>query len=246
MKKILSAILLVAVLALALVGCGNKNNNPTEKEYTLSLAVDSTVSGKKVSNTAVALVIDAEGKIVACRIDSAETTVAVADGAVSSVASVTTKVELGDAYTGMDSGSWEKQAAAFEKYIVGKTAAEVADLDLTLVTGCTMSSSMATFKTVIAKAFAYERKVSFKTAGTVALGLAINETVTGTDLEQNAGSVTIAADYAASVLVDGKVAASIIDSNEVKGAVAVDAEGALTFTSSLGNHQRSSYLTQRI
>lgn len=228
MKKILSAILLVALLALALVGCGDKggNNDPVEKDYKLSIAVDSVVSGTKITNTAVALVTDADGKIVACRLDCAEASLKLADGELATVANVTTKVELGDAYTGMASGSWAVQAKAFEDFIVGKTAAEVAALDLATVTGCTMSSSMATFKTIIAKAFAYERQVAFKTAGTVTLGLGINASLTGSVAD---GSAKVAADFAASVLVDGKVAASIIDSNEQSVTLAVT-DGALTVT----------------
>lgn len=233
MKKILSLVLLVAMLALALVGCGNKNNNPTpstEKEYTLSIAVDNSADGAKIANTAVALVIDADGKIVACRFDAAEASVKLNEDGneIATLNRVTTKVELGDAYTGMPAGSFEKQTKAFEDYVVGKTAAEVAALDLTLVTGCTMQKTAPLFKNLIAKAFAYERKVSFKTSGSITLGLAIDANLKGSVAD---GSVTVAADFAAAVLVDGKVAAGIIDSNERKAAVAVETvDGTSTLT----------------
>ena len=223
MKKILSLVLLVAMLALALVGCGNKDNGPdntpSEKEYTLSIAVDNAAKGAKITNTAVALVIDADGKIVACRLDCAEVSVKLDGEEIATVDRVTTKVELGDAYTGMPAGSFEQQAKAFEQYVIGKTAAEIEALDLALVTGCTMASTGPVFKSIIAKAFAYERKVSFKTTGTITLGLAIDSALKGSVAD---GNVTVSADFAAAALVDGKVVAGIIDSNERKAAVAVE------------------------
>lgn len=237
MKKILSLVLLVAMLALALVGCGNKNEGPAEKEYTLSIAVDNAAEGAKITNTAVALVIDADGKIVACRFDCADASVKLNGDEIATEDRVTTKVETGDAYTGMPAGSWEKQAKAFEDYVVGKTANEVKALDLTLVTGCTMKKTAPLFKTLIDKAFAYERKVSFKTNGTVTLGLAIDAALSGSVAD---GSVAVAADFAAAALVDGKVVGAIIDSNERKASVAVETvDGTPTLTVTPANYAGS-------
>ena len=240
MKKILSLVLLVSMLALALVGCGNKNDDPTpatEKEYTLSIAVDNAAEGAKITNTAVALVIDADGKIVACRFDCADASVKLNGDEIATIDRVTTKVETGDAYAGMPAGSWEKQTKAFEDYVVGKTAAEVKALDLTLVTGCTMKNTAPLFKDLIAKAFAYERKVSFKTNGTITLGLAIDAALSGSVAD---GSVAVAADFAAAALVDGKVVGAIIDSNERKASVAVETvDGTPTLTVTPANYAGS-------
>ena len=217
MKKIIALILVLTLSLFAFAACGKKdkgdnnegNNNetpntPAEKTYTLALAVDTTVSGSKVTNYAVALVLDEANKIVAVRLDCAETTVALENGALKAT-EVTSKVELGDNYN-MTSGSFAKQTKAFEDAIVGKTADEVANLDLALVAGCTMPNSPANFKAVIAKAFATANKTTFKTAETITVGLAISMKVSGTKAS---------ADYAGTVIAGGKVVSAILDSNEV-------------------------------
>ena len=217
MKRIVSLLVALLLVVAALVACNNKNpeetnpdnnvNTPTEKTYTAAIAVDSTVNANnKVSNTALLLVLDDAGKIVAARFDSAEVTPALADGAITAVASVQTKVEQGDAYEGMPAGSWAKQTKAFEDYIVGKTPAEVAELDLSLIAGCTMTSSTATFKALVAKAAASTLKVTFKTADALTAGIAITTTVS------DKGKVS--ADFAGVVMAGGKVAATVIDSCE--------------------------------
>ena len=224
MKKILSLVLVLILSLACFVACGDK-----ETEYTLSIAVDEgfkTVSRNKVTNIALALVTDAEGKIVAARFDSVEASLAVTDDAIATSNRLTTKVEKGADYTGMPAGSWADQAKAFENFLVGKTAAEVAALDTsaegvkTLVAGCTMASSTPVFQALVAKAFAYERKVTFTTAETVTLGLAIDAKLTG-DVENGA---KVAADFAAVTVAGGKVVASMIDSAEASYAFTYDAE----------------------
>ena len=207
---------------------GNDNNTPTEVDYKLAIVVDDgfkTVSKGGVTTIALALVYDADGKIVAARFDSAQPKFALNADKTDMVAvnRVDTKVELGDAYTGM-SDSWKDEAAAFEAFLVGKTAAEIAALefvvdgaDAGLVAGCTMLSSMPTFKALVAKAFAYERAVSFKTAETVTLGLAIDAKVSGSVAEGG----KVSADFAAVAIAGGKVVASMLDSAEAKYDLAI-------------------------
>ena len=240
MKKIIALILVLTLSVFAFAACGKKNNNetpdnnqgntntdnnneqtPAEKTYTLSIVTDEglkTVSKGGATVIALALVYDAEGKIVAARFDSVQPKFALNGEKTDMVAvnRVDTKVELGDAYTGM-SDSWANEAAAFEAFLVGKTAAEVAALqfvvdgnDAGLVAGCTMKSSMPTFQTLVAKAFAYERNVTFKTAETVTLGLAIDTKVSGSVAEGG----KVAFDCAAVAVAGGKVVASMIDSAE--------------------------------
>ena len=214
---IVAAVLVVGlVIGLVLVLGGDKTpstpstpetpNTPAEKTYTLALAVENSVGdGNKVSNYVVALLLDDAGKVVAARLDCVETTPSVVDGAIADVASILSKVEQGDGYM-MNSGSFAKQTKAFEDAIVGKTAAEVAALDTTLVAGCTMPYSPASFKSVVAKAFASTNKTTFKTTETVTLGVAADMSVSG-------GKVTTY--YAATAVVGGKIAANIIDCNEL-------------------------------
>ena len=243
---IVAAVLVVGlVIGLILVLGGDKNptpgpQGPTEKTYTLSIVVDeglgSVNARGKATAIALALVYDAEGKIVAARFESVEPALALnADKTdLLAVGRVETKVEKGDAYTGM-SDSWKDEAAAFEKFLIGKTAAEVAALqfvvdgeDAGLVAGCTMKSSMPVFQALVAEAFAYTRNVTFKTtapATDIKLGLAVDTKVSGS-VEKGA---SIAADFAAVAIVDGKVAAAMLDSAEAKYTLAI-AEEKLTAT----------------
>ena len=213
MKKTLSLIL-VLVLALGCIACfascGEK-----EKTYSLALAVDTAVDAtNKVSNYVVALVLDEANKIVAARLDCVETTPELENGAIKNVASVASKVALGDEYS-MTSGSFAKQTKAFEDAIVGKTADEVANLDMSLVSGCTMPYSPTSFKAVIAKAFASTNKTAFTTAESFTLGVA-------TEMSIDAGKVSTY--YAATAVIGGKIAANIIDCNEISFTVS---EGAI-------------------
>ena len=225
MKKIIALMLILALSVFAFAACGGNDddtdNTPAEKTYTLSLAVDeglATVSKGGATVIALALLTDADGKIVAARFDSVQPKFALNEDKTDMVAvnRVDTKVELGDGYTGM-SDSWKDEAAAFEAFLVGKTVAEIAALefvvdgaDAGLVAGCTMRSSMPTFQALIAKAAAYERKVTFSTSETVTLGLAIDAKVSGSVTE--GGKVN--AEFAAVAFAGDKVAACMIDSAE--------------------------------
>ena len=241
---IVAAVLVVGlVIGLVLVLGGDKTptpETPVEKTYTLSVVVDeglgSVNARGKATAIALALVYDADGKIVAARLESIEPGLALnADKTdLLAVDRVTTKVETGDAYNAMGVGPWYKQAKAFEDFLVGKTAAEVAALDTSaenvqagnIVAGCTMTSSTPVFQKLVAEAFAYQRNVTFKTASTdIKLGLAVDTTVSGSV----AKGATIAADFAAVAVVDGKVAAAMLDSAEAKYDLAI-AEEKLTIT----------------
>ena len=122
----------------------------------------------------------------------------------------------------MAAGSWADQAKAFEAWLVGKTAADVAGTEFTneLIAGCTMTSSMATFKALVAEAFASTTKVTFKTAESFKTGLALSTSVKS----GKGGKVTVSSDVAAVVMAGGKVAAAAIDTIEQSYTIA---EGAL-------------------
>ena len=213
MKKIIALILVLTLSVFAFAACGKKDKDedntptpeaPAEATYTLSLAVETTVDASNKSSTYVAaLVLDENNKVVAVRIDCVETTPALnADStAVENVASVLSKVELGDDYK-MTSGSFAKQTKAFEDALVGKTAEEVANLDLTLVAGCTMPYSPYSFKSVVAKAFASTNKNTFKTSESFTLGVAASMSIA-----DNKNSTY----FAATVVAGGKLLANVID-----------------------------------
>ena len=172
MKKTLSIVLMACMmLSMAVVGIA------AEAEYTLGMGVSlSTASSKEgnaqVDATVAAVVLDAEGKIVACRIDVAQNKMAVDGGVVDTAKTFQTKMELGSAY-GMEGKvdnngdgvmlEWDAQAKAFEEYVVGKTAAEVKAIqtqeanghliavdEALLKAGCSMQ--ITDFITAVAKA----------------------------------------------------------------------------------------------
>ena len=77
MKKLISVALLVC-LVLSLVACGGeKTTAVTENEYKLGMGVVVSTASSKTGNaqvdaTVATIVTDADGKIVACRIDVAQ------------------------------------------------------------------------------------------------------------------------------------------------------------------------------
>ncbi len=247
MKKIL-AIALCLMMVLACVACG-----AAEKEYKLGMGVvvsmDSSATGNaQVDATVAAVVTDADGKIVSARIDVAQNKMAVAEGAVDTAKVFETKKELGDRY-GMagkidnnDDGvmkEWFEQVEALETYLVGKTLADVeamttteakghqitTDADL-LAAGCSMD--IVAFREAVIKALKDEQGMSFKTAGTIALGVAANSTAAESkaataDAE---GTVAMYSDFAASVVVDGKIVATLNDAIQPK--ISINAAGEIT------------------
>ncbi len=249
MKRIVSLLIALLLVVTALVACNNNNNNndnntPEEKTYTVAIAVDSTVNKGKVSNTALVLVLDEAGKIAAARVDCSEVTPELNDdGTVKAVASVKTKVELGNEYSGMESGTWAEQAKAFENFLVGKTPAEIAALDTSaekvdsetpLIAGCTMVSTVPLFQALVAEAAASTLKVTFKTSEAITAGVAVSTAVT------TGKSNKVTADFAGVVVAGGKVVATVIDSAEQSFTVAED---AITFgeTALSKNEQGENY-----
>ena len=253
MKRIF-AILLCAVMVLAAVACA-----PAEKEYKLGMGVvvstDSSKTGNaQVDATVATVVTDADGKIVACRIDVAQNKMTVTDGAVETAKTFETKMELGTRYNMAAYGSdndgdgrvleWDAQTKAFEQYVIGKTAAEVAAIELQevnahqiavdtalLSAGCTMQ--ITDFMAAIVKACNDEQGMTFKTAAEFTLGVAAKTTVDGATKAATAdadGLVAMYTDFACAVVAEGKVLATLNDAIQPKIAITAAGEiGATTF-----------------
>ena len=245
MKKFL-AILLCACMALTLVACN------TEKEYKLGMGVVVSMDSSKTENaqvdaTVATVVLDADGKIVACRIDVAQNKMAVAGGAVDAAKTFETKMELGDRY-GMagkvdNDGNgvmkeWYEQTKAYEAYVVGKTVAEVEAIETKeanghqiavdqalLDAGCSMQ--ITDFIAAVAAACKDEQGVSFKTAAEFTLGVAAKtsaaDSVAAT-AEAN-GTVAMYTDFAAAVVADGKIIAALNDAIQPK--ITINAAGEI-------------------
>ena len=254
MKKII-ALALLACLMLSLVACGGANNGGTnnggnevkEAEYKLGMGVVVSMESSKtelaqVDATVATVVLDKDGKIVACRIDVAQNKMAVVGGAVDTAATFKSKMELGDAY-GMagkvdNDGNgvmkeWYEQTKAFEAYVVGKTAAEVNAIETQFVNnhyiakdqalldaGCSMQ--ITDFMAAVVKACNDDQAQSFKTAGEFKLGVAA-KTAAADSKAATAdadGLVAMYTDFAAAVVgADGKILAALTDAIQPKIAI---------------------------
>ena len=201
MKKFV-AFLLLACMMLSLAACGASAGS----EYKLGMGVNLSTDSSKENNaqvdaTVAAVVTDKDGKIVACRLDVAQSKMDVTGGAVDAAKTFQTKMELGDDYGMVAYGNaiaeWDAQAKAFESYVVGKTAAEVEGLetvvnesghnvstDEALLAGCTMD--ITAFKAAVVKACNDEKGTTFTgkdfTVGVAAI-TAADESTAATDSE---------------------------------------------------------------
>ena len=251
MKKFF-AILLCVLMVVAIVAC-DKPEEKQEAEYKLGMGIVVSTASSKTGNaqvdaTVATVVTDAEGKIVACRIDVAQSKMDVTDGAVDTAKAFETKMELGDRY-GMagkvdNDGNgvkleWYEQTKAFEAYVVGKTAAQVEAIETQFVNnhyiavdqalldaGCSMQ--ITDFMAAVVKACKDEQGMSFKTAETFTLGVAAKTTAaesTAATAEAD-GTVKMYSDFAASVVVDGKIIASLNDA--IQPNIAINAAGECT------------------
>ena len=242
MKKIF-AILLVVCMVFALAACGEK-----AVEYKLGMGVSLNTNSSKtgtaqVDACAAAVVLDPNGKIVACQLDVAQNKMDVTDGAVDTEATFKTKLEKGDDY-GMVAYSdatleWYQQAAAFEQYAIGKTADEIQNIattqngehtvfaDETLYASC--SIDITEFQAAIVKACNDEQGVSFTTADLFTLGLAINSTAaesTAATAEED-GVVKMYSEFGAAVIgKDGKILAALTDATQPQ--IKINAAGEIT------------------
>ena len=246
MKKILSFVLL-AVLALSLTACGEKK--PAEANYTFGMGVVSNADSSKenhaqMDSTVAAVVLDAEGKIVALRLDAMQNKMDVTGGAVDVNGSWNTKMELGDAYGMVAYGAaiaeWDAQALAFETWAVGKTIDEIKNMELTtndhgysvavdadLYAGCTID--LTDFIEATVKAGTDAWAVAFTTADAFTVGVAVisasNESVAAT-AEADA-QVKMYSEYGAAVVgADGKVLAALHDM--IQPVINVSLDGAIT------------------
>lgn len=224
-------------------------------EYKLGLGIslnmdDSKTNNAQVDATAAAVVLDADGKIVAVRLDVAQNKMDVTDGQVDTEATFLTKLEKGDDYNMVTYSNaiheWYEQAAAFEAYAVGKTADEIAGMetvineegnavttDETLYASC--SISITDFQDAIVKACNDEQGMSFTSDANFKLGLAINSTAdesTAATAEED-GVVKMYSEFGAVVVdAEGKILAALTDATQPQ--IKINAAGEIVETSFKG------------
>ncbi len=243
MKKIV-AFLLLACLMLSLAACG-----ASEAEYNLGMGVSlktdsSSENNAQVDATVAAVVTDKDGKIIACRLDVAQSKMDVTGGAVDAARIFKTKMELGDDYGMVAYGNavaeWYDQAKAFESYVVGKTAAQVQGIetttndhgytvavDETLYASCTIG--ITDFIDAVVKACNDEKGSTFTSGGDFTLGVAaFTEAVDSTAAADGEDAeVRMYSYYGAAVIdKDGKILAALTDATQP--VITVSEEGQIT------------------
>lgn len=225
MKKILSLLLIFALVLTSLIACNKPDDStPTEKEYSLAIGVvvAENLAKLKLTETVATIVTDADGKIVACRLDCVDYAAKYGEDGALDTTFPTSKVTLGDDYGTMPAGTWAKQAAALEQYVTGKTQSEVAATALEggVATDADLKASCSIGITDLLKAidnaFKSEHKITFKTTATdLKVGLASGGTIKDSSKDESKG-IKATADYAATVLAEGKVVAAIVDTAEAE------------------------------
>ena len=246
MKKILCALLGVLML-LSVCTLASCNKEPETLKFGLgvyvnvSKATDATADAEgqgKVAITAAAVTVDAEGKIVACVLDTADITVKyTAEGKAVANDSFKTKYELGKDYNMVAYGGatkeWFEQADAFMALVAGKTLAEVKALvaagdkgtDEVINAGCTIMINE--FVQAIEKA--YNNAADSAATADTKLKLGIHTALSCKDAaeEKDGQSKVETTMFAAAVDADGKVVVASSDVAQV--AFTFNATGASTY-----------------
>lgn len=248
MKKSVGLILSIAMLLsiIGLVGCGEKKANDPLKfgmgieAYVEAVSnADGDTQGKgQAVITVAAVLLDADGKIVKCAIDTADNTVNfTSDGKFVEATEFKTKYEKGDAY-GMKAYAnaakeWYEQADAFEALCAGKTLDEVKAFvatdgkgtDAVVSAGCTIV--ITDFVKAVEKAVASATASNATADSKLQLGIVSSQQSSKDATADAAGMNEVDTTVVAAVLdKDGKVVAAVTDAMQAQ--FAFDAKGATT------------------
>lgn len=254
-NKFTSAIaLFIFSIALVVTACFTNVATDTSNAgaVRIGLAINTSIKDSKdasldedgvnsTSVTAVAVLVDENGKVLACEIDVLDTTISFnTSGIITSdlTADNFTKKELAFEY-GMKQFSsiqkeWHEQVEAFEAYCVGKTAEQIMGItvnsetgladDTTLTAGCTMHP--AQFQYIVAKAINNATVVSANSNDKLGLSLSTSlkdSKDASVDKDGNAeAAVTV---VATSVNENGKATGVLIDA--VLASVSFDTNGKI-------------------
>ncbi|MDD6038881.1 MAG: hypothetical protein PUD20_08825 [bacterium] len=241
MKKRMAVLLsLIFAMSTLTVGCGSKNA-PVKTGVGMSVSVSGSTEAAEEDGTAAAdatiaaVTVDANGKIVACAIDVAQTKVNFdAEGKLTTdvATQFQSKQELGEAY-GMKQFSgigkeWNEQADAFAVFCIGKTADEVAGIaadDADLTASCTIHVNE--FQAAVAKAVANATELGAQSTDKLGLGVATN-IAKSKDASDAEDGLAQAYTTVSVVTVDekGKITSSTLDA--VQANVNFDATGKIT------------------
>ena len=246
MKRISCAILALVLIvgALCLMGCSQKSEPLsfglgvyTNVSKATSAEADANGQGA-VAMTAAAVTVDADGKIVACVLDTADYTVAyTAEGKAVANDSFLTKREKGDNYNmklyGGSAKEWYEQADAFQTVVSGKTLDEVKALvaegnkgtDEVVNAGCTIMISDFVF--AIEQAYNNAAPSNATADSTLKLGVNVAQTCGDAEGDKNGQNKLDTTFVAAALDAEGKIVAASSDCVQV--AFTFDATGASLF-----------------
>ena len=225
-----------------------KDETPKTLKFGMGVAIgakatDATVEKDgscEVDSTVAMITVDADGKVVACKIDVAQIKGSWKEsGVVNATTEFRTKGEKGNDYGMSKTGKkeWFEQAAAFEGVVIGKTLDEIKALvaeggkgtEAVTTAGCTITVS--DFVVAIEKAFANLADSNATAASTLKLGMA-TEQAKQTDATSEAdGAIEFDTTiFAAVVDADGKILA--VDTDCVQFGLKISATGASNFDAS--------------
>ncbi len=241
-KALVIALCLIMAVSVVFVGCGNTTNTeettaPAETTLKFGSAVavgtpavtdataDKDGSGK-LDFTVAAVTVDAEGKIVACALDTVSNTINfTADGKAVAKEEFKTKYEFGNDYNMVAYGGatkeWFEQADAFEALVAGKTLDEVKALvaeenkgtDEVINAGCTIMINE--FVAAIEKAYNAAADSNVTAAATLKVTASTELTTADATEEKDGSSKVSATVFAAAVDAEGKVVACASDCVEL-------------------------------
>ncbi|MDO5550217.1 MAG: FMN-binding protein [Lachnospiraceae bacterium] len=193
----------------------------------------------EVDAVVAAVVIDNEGRILSCKLDMAQSVMYfTSEGKVVWKEEFQTKKELGDSY-GMKAASgigkeWYEQAEAFENYVIGKTAKEVAGIavgengkttDADLSVGMTVA--IGDYQKAVVEAVRNAVEIGTQEGDQLGLGIVTNME-NSTDASADGDGQCQAYSIFAAVTTDaeGVITGSIIDASQ--GTVTFDGSGVIT------------------
>ena len=245
MKRFICVLLCVLMCAatLTLVACDKKEETLKFGMGVLisASATDATADkegqGKATINVAV-ITVDADGKVVACELDTADNTVKyTAEGKAVANNGFKTKYELGADYNMVAYGGaakeWFEQCDAFEAFVVGKTLDEIKALVAegnkgtadVVAAGCTIMINE--FVGAIEKAYANLADSNATASTALKLGLHTEQSTKDAVEEANGQNQVETTIVAAAVDADGKVVVAASDCVQVK--FTFDAAGVSTY-----------------
>lgn len=234
MKKIL-ALGLASVLAVSFAACskGDSSNGGDSKDAAaaktgyavISQIQDVTETTLTIDSVCAAVLVDADGKIIDCKIDEAQTKPDLAKDN-GDVTDLRTKLEKKEDY-GMKGVSgigkeWYEQIAAFEEFAKGKTADEITAAvgedaypsDADLKAGCTIA--VADIAKAVANAVTNAQDLGASSTDTLKLAVSTEKYY-----ESNETNLQYDSNYAVVTLnADGKITSCLIDASQAKCSIA--------------------------